>query len=159
MGRQTSRKGTVRFEGAGGNGMTFGPGPGDLTVGETNKENTTKVRAMDRGVFECNIETDDLEQACTLTIFMERSALRSLIIARSIDFMDQQGVFDPSTGSLPTQTTDPNPDIFSWRTIWTGLNGAGVTLPVCNGSRGWSEAPEGNSISITFNNNGKPIET
>lgn len=158
MSRQTSRKGTVRFEGAAGNGMTIGPGPGDMSVGVTNKENTDKVRAMDRGVFECHIETDDLEQEVSITIFMDRLALKSATLARVLNFLDQSGIFTQTTGSSATQTTNPNPEIWSWKTIWTGLNGASVELPVCTGGRAWAEAAEGNAITITFTNNGKPIE-
>ena len=159
MGRQTSRKGTVRFEGAAGNGMTFGPGPGDLNVGETDKENTNKVRAMDRGTFECHIETDDKEQDCSMTIFMDQAELGSTLVARVLDFMNQRNVFDPVTGALPTQTVDANPDVWAWKVIWTGLNGASVELPNCVGGYAWTEAAEGNPVSITFRNNGKPLET
>lgn len=162
MARYNSRKTTVRMEGAGGNGMTMGPGPGDFGHGPTNKGNTEKIRVDDRGRFECHVEGNDLEQEYSITLGMKAESLTSIAAARATDFIMQTGVFDPNTGILPTQTVSSNPDVWAWKTIVTMTLGATVasfTLPHCIGDYAVAEALEGNTFAISGTNNGPITRT
>ncbi len=157
MARYNSRKVLVRMQGAGGNGITAGPGPGDFTHGPTNRGNTEKIRVDDRGQFECHIEGNDLEQEFSITVGQKAETATSILQARIMDFIMRTGVFDPDTGILPTQTFSINPDIWAWETIVTMTLGATVAtfnLPQCIADYAFAEAMEGNTIAISGTNNG-----
>ena len=152
----TSRKAVVRFEDAAGTGLTVGPGPGDLNVGETNRENAEHIRVLDRSTFDAIIEGDDLEQECTITIRLQAQSLTHATNDRILDFLMRRNKFSA------LQTVSANPDIWAWKCIWSataaGASGS-RTFPHCTG--GWSmvEGKEGTTISITFRNNGAPVDT
>lgn len=162
MARFASRTTTVRFEGSGGSGMTIGPGPGDFTFGTTNKENTEKVRILDRGSYECHIETDDLEQEWSITVGLKNETLTSATLARVTDFIEQAGIFTETTGSSATTTVSTNTTIWAWKTIVTMVLGSATatwTLPLCFGGYAFSEATEGHTIAVAGTNNGKITRT
>ncbi|NRA03740.1 MAG: hypothetical protein HRU00_14170 [Myxococcales bacterium] len=162
MARFNSRKVTVRMQGAAGNGMTIGPGPGDFTHGATNKGNSEKLRVLDRGAFDCHVEGDDLEQEFSITVGQKAESATSALVARVMDFIKQTGVFTPVTGLLPTQSVSSNPDIWAWETVVTmvlGATTATFTIPYCIGDYAFAEAMEGNSISISGTNNGDIVRT
>ncbi len=160
MGRQSSRNTIVRFEGAGGVGMTIGPGPGDFTHDATNESNTEMIRAMDSTRFDCLVLGDDLEQGFSITVTLRNEALTSATLARVLDFIMRTGIFGPA-GATPVQSIDLNPDAWAWKTIVTmGLSvTTTTTLPHCNGDYALAVAKEGNSITITGRNNGKILRT
>lgn len=152
-----SRKMSVRMQGAGGNGMTIGPGPGDFSHDPVNKGNTEKIRVDDAGKFECYIEGNDLSQAYSITVHQKSESATSLLQARIMDFIMRTGVFTETTGALATQSFSTNPDIWAWETIVTMTLGATVatfTLPHCIGDYAFASAMEGNSISIAGTNDG-----
>ena len=162
MARFNSRKVTVRMEGAAGNGMTIGPGPGDFNHGEVNAGNTEKSRVLDRGKFECHVEGDDLEQEFSITVGQKAESATSTTLARVMDFIERTGVFTETTGLLDTQSVSANPDIWAWKTIVTmvlGATTATFTLPHCIGDRAFAEAMEGNTIAISGTNNGQITRT
>lgn len=162
MARFSSRTTSVRQEGLNGNGMTIGPGPGDFTFGQTNRENTEKLRVMDRAQFDCHINGEDLEQEWSITVGLRNQSLASAVSDRVTDFYEQDGVFDPTTGTSPTQTISGNPDIWAWKTIVTMVLGgttATWTLPHCVGGYNFSEAVEGSTIAVSGTNNGKITRT
>lgn len=162
MARFNSRKVQVRMQGAGGNGMTIGPGPGDFSHDPINSGNTEKLRVDDRGVFECYVEGNDLSQAYSITVGQKAETSTSVLEARIMDFIMRTGVFDPDTGILPTQTFDINPDIWAWETIVTmvlGANTAAFNLPHCIGDYAYASAMEGNTIAIAGTNDGNITRT
>lgn len=162
MGRFSSRTTSVRMQGLNGNGMTIGPGPGDFTFGQTNKENTEKLRVMDRARYDCHIEGEDLEQEWSITVGQRNQSLTSTTVARVTDFIEQDGIFHPTTGTTPTQTVNPNPEIWAWTTIVSmvlGSTTATWTLPNCLGGYTFAEAVEGNTIALSGVNNGKITRT
>ena len=157
MARFNSRKVTVRMQGAAGNGMTIGTGPGDFTHGATNKGNTEKIRVDDRGAFECHVEGTDLEQEDASTGGQKAETATSITLERTMDFIMRTGVFTESTGLLPTTTVAMNTDIWAWETVVTmvlGATTATFTIPHCIGDYAFAEAMEGNTISISGTNNG-----
>ena len=152
-----SRKVQVRMEGAGGNGMTIGPGPGDFSHDPVNKGNTEKLRIDDRGAFQSYVEGNDLSQAYSITVHQVAQSLTDVLTARVTDFIMRTGVFTETTGLLATQSFSDNPEIWAWRTIVTmtlsGLS-ATFTLPHCIGDYAYASAMEGNSIAIAGTNDG-----
>lgn len=162
MARFSSRTTSVRFEGLNGNGMTIGPGPGDFTFGQTNKENTEKLRVMDRAQFDGHINGEDLEQEWSLTVGLRNQSLASAVSARVTDFVEQDGIFHPTTGTSPTQTISTCPDIWAWKGIVTMVLGATTAtwnIPLIVGGYNFSEAVEGNTIALSGTNNGKITRT
>lgn len=162
MGRFSSRTTTLRMEGLNNNGMTIGPGPGDFTFGNTNKENTEKIRVDDRGRYDCHIDGTDLEQEWSVTIGVQNQSLTDATAARVTDFIEQAGIFDPSTGTSATTTVSPNTEIWAFRTIVTMTLGAATatwTLPNCLGNYSFAEALEGSTLSVSGMNNGKITRT
>ena len=63
MARFTSRLTTVKFldGGSPADEIVVGPGPGDLSIGETNADNAERIRVLDRGTFDGFVLGDDLE--------------------------------------------------------------------------------------------------
>ena len=155
--RFNSRKVLVRMQGAGGNGLTAGPGPGDFSHDPINKGNTEKLRVDDRGAFDCYVEGNDLSQAYSITVGQKAESATDTLTARIMDFIMRTGVFTKTTGILATQSFSTNPDIWAWETIVTMTLGATVatfTLPHCIGDYAFAEAMEGNTISISGTNDG-----
>lgn len=157
MARFNSRKMVVRMEGAGGNGLTAGPGPGDFSHDPINDINSEMLRVDDRGAFECYLQGNDLSQAYSITIGQKAESMTSALVARFTDFIMRTGVFTETTGLLATQSFDINPDIWAWKTIVTMTLGATVatfTLPHCIGTYAFAEAMEGNTFGVAGTNDG-----
>lgn len=162
MPRFSSRSTKVHMLGGAGVGIQIGPGPGDFSHGQTNAENTEKLRVMDRGRFEGHVEGDDLEQEWSLTVGQRNEAATNALLPIVLDFVQRTGIFDEDTGSTPVQSVDANPDVWAWKTIVTMLLGgtsATFTLPQCIGGYSFSVAKEGNSIALSGTNNGKIART
>jgi hypothetical protein len=158
MGRFNSRNTVVTFKDSTGVTLIAGPGVGDFTFSETNKENTNKTRVLDRGVYDCHIETDDMEQSWSITLGLKSEALTSSTLARMTDWMEQAGIYTFSTGSSATVTVNANSEIWAWITIVTMATGASTgvwTLPNCLGSYAFAEALEGDTLAVSGTNNGK----
>ncbi|MEM6931820.1 MAG: hypothetical protein AAF602_33115 [Myxococcota bacterium] len=151
MARFNSRKTTIRFEDSAGVGLTVGPGPGDFSHGATNRENTEKVRVLDRGTFDGHIEGEDLEQEWSITTQLRNEAQTDATAARLQDFLRRAGSFSA------LQTVSSNPDIWAFRVVVTMITGgvtATRTLPHCLADHTFAEALEGNTLSIAGTNNG-----
>jgi len=87
--RYTSRLITVKFQDADSpvNEIVAGPGPGDLTIGDTNSENAERIRVLDRGTFDGYVLGDDLEQEVSITLGVKNEALTDGSSARIRDFI------------------------------------------------------------------------
>lgn len=153
MSRFNSRKTTVRFEDAAGLGLTVGPGPGDFQHGATNRENTEKVRVLDRGVYDGHIETDDLEQEWSINVQLRNESQTHAVNQRLQDFLMRRA----GTPFAAAVTTNPNSDVWAFKVIITMVTGgvtATRTLPNCIAAHAFAEAMEGHTLAITGTNNG-----
>lgn len=151
MGRFYSRVTTIRFEDSGGLGMTVGPGEGNFSFDPVNYGNTTKSRVLDRGRYDCHIETEDLEQSFSIDTQLKNESLTEAALDRLQDFLLKQGNFAAAV------TVNANPDIWAWKCIITMVLGgvtAVYTLPNCIGDFSFAEGTEGHTIGISGTNNG-----
>lgn len=149
MSRFNSRNMTVRFEDSAGLGMTFGPGIGDLSIGENEFGNTEKIPVYDRGVFEDLVEGQDLVQECSLTLGLKQAKLTDPVTQTIIDFLLKQGAFSAA------QSLSSCDGIWAFKVIVTMSTASvttTITLPYCTGRFSFSEAMEGNSIAISLSN-------
>jgi len=157
MARFTSRLTTVKFIDATSPTaleITVGPGPGDLSIGETNADNAERIRVLDRGQFDGFVVGDDLEQDVSLTIEVENQSLTSGGADRIRDFVMKTGNFSAATSV----------DSTIWAfilevTMTDGTNTATITLPVVQGGVDFSEAKEGSTMSFSGTNNGTIVVT
>ena len=151
MARFTSRLTTVKFldGGSPAEEIVVGPGPGDLSIGETNADNAERIRVLDRGTFDGFVVGDDLEQDVSLTIEIENQTLTDGAAARIRDFVMKTGAF--------ASATSVNSTVWAFRvqvTMTDGTNTAVITLPVVQGGVDFSEAKEGSTMSFSGTNNG-----
>jgi hypothetical protein len=154
MARWTSRLTSVRFEDALGAGLTIGPGPGDLNIGEVNAENAEHIKKLDRGKHDGFVLGDDLVQECSITVELENQSLTDAAAARVIDFMKRQNFFSGATSVDPT--------IWAFKCIVTMQDGATTavkTLPICEGGFAFAEAKEGHTLAISVRNHGPIVES
>ena len=150
MARFTSRLTTVKFkDGASpADEIVVGPGPGDLSIGETNADNAERIRVLDRGTFDGFVVGDDLEQDVSITIEVENQTLTDSA-ARIRDFVMKTGAFASSTSVNSTVWA-----FIVEVTMTDGTNTAVITLPVVQGGVDFSEAKEGSTMSFSGTNNG-----
>ncbi len=151
MARFTSRLTTVKFldGGSPAEEIVVGPGPGDLSIGETNADNAERIRVLDRGTFDGFVVGDDLEQDVSLTIEIENQTLTDGAADRIRDFVMKTGAF--------ASATSVNSTVWAFRvqvTMTDGTNTAIITLPVVQGGVDFSEAKEGSTMSFSGTNNG-----
>ena len=159
MGRFNSRSTTITHE----DGttptplsITAGPGPGDFTFGNTNAENTEKIRVDDRGQYDCHIEGNDLEQEWSLTIGLRNQTLTEGAADRITDWYEKTGNFSAAV------SVNANPDVWAFVTkITMVLSGVTTlfTLPNCLGNYSFAEAMEGSTLAVSGVNNGKITRT
>lgn len=150
MARFTSRLTTVKFldGGSPAEEIVVGPGPGDLSIGETNADNAERIRVLDRGTFDGFVVGDDLEQDVSITIEVENQTLTDSA-ERIRDFVMKTGAFSGATSV--------NSTVWAFRvqvTMTDGTNTAVITLPVVQGGVDFSEAKEGSTMSFSGTNNG-----
>ena len=153
MARWTSRLTSVRFEDSLGAGLTVGPGPGDLTIGEDNAENVEHIKKLDRGVHDGFVLGDDLVQEIAITVELENVELTSLAAARITDFIKRQGFFAAASSVDPT--------VWAFKVIVTMQDGATTTTktcPIVEGGLAFAEAKEGHTLAISARNHGKIVE-
>jgi hypothetical protein len=156
MARFTSRLTTVKFldGGSPAEEIVVGPGPGDLSIGETNADNAERIRVLDRGTFDGFVVGDDLEQDVSLTIEIENQSLTDGAADRIRDFVMKTGAF--------ASATSVNSTVWAFRvqvTMTDGTNTATITLPVVQGGVDFSEAKEGSTMSFSGTNNGSIVVT
>ncbi len=147
MARWTSRLTTVRFEDAVSAGLTIGPGPGDLNIGEQNSENVEHIKKLDRGKHDGFVLGDDMVQECSITVELKNESLTEALVARILDFLKKRGLFAGGSSLDPT--------VWAWRTIVTmsdGVTTTTKTLPLCEGGYAVAEAKEGHTVAISFRN-------
>ena len=150
MARYTSRQTTVVFSDTDGSDtMTIGPGEGDFTIGDTNKENAEHIRVLNRGVFDGFVLGDDLVQDWSITVQVENAALTSGGTGKVWDFVMKTGSFASANSTAGL--------IWGWKTIVTMNDTATtaiITLPVTEGNISFSEGKETSTFSISGTNNG-----
>ena len=153
MARFTSRLTTVKFKDGASDEIVVGPGPGDLSIGETNADNAERVRVMDRGTFDGFVLGDSLEQDVSITIEIKNQTLTDSS-GRIRDFIMKTGAFAAAT------STDPTVWAFKLEVTMTdGTNTAVITLPVVQGGVDFTEAKEGSTMSFSGTNNGAIVVT
>tara|TARA_Y100001938_G_scaffold121132_1_gene168473 strand:- start:704 stop:1177 length:474 start_codon:yes stop_codon:yes gene_type:complete len=149
--RYTSRLITVKFQDADSpvNEIVAGPGPGDLTIGDTNAENAERIRVLDRGQFDGFVLGDDLEQEVSITLGIKNEELTHGTDARIRDFVMKTGSFASNVSTDPT--------IYAIKVLVTlddGATSTTMTLPVVQGSVNFTEAKEGATMVFSGTNNG-----
>ena len=149
--RYTSRLITVKFQDGDSpvNEIVAGPGPGDLTIGDTNAENAERIRVLDRGTFDGYVLGDDLEQEVSITLGVKNEALTDGSSARIRDFIMKTGSFASNVSTDPT--------IYAIKVLVTlddGTTSTTMTLPVVQGSVNFTEAKEGATMVFSGTNNG-----
>ena len=154
MARWTSRLTSVRCEDAVGLGITFGPGPGDLSIGEENAENAEHIKKLDRGKHDGFVLGDDMVQDLSMTIELRNETLTEAALARYTDFIKRQGSF------AAAQSVDPT--IWAFKLIAKfddGVTVATKTCPIVEGGAAFTEAKEGHTFSFAGRNHGPVVES
>jgi hypothetical protein len=152
MARYTSRLITVKFQDNASptpDEIVVGPGPGDLTIGETNAENAEHIRVLDRGQFDGFVVGDDLEQEISITIGVKNEALTDGVNDRIRDWIMKSGAFASAVSVDGT--------VWAYKMIVTlddGTTSTTLTLPKVRGSANFAEAKEGATMSFSGTNNG-----
>ncbi len=150
--RYTSRLITVKFvDNNSGvpDEIIAGPGPGDLTIGDTNAENAERIRVLDRGQFDGFVLGDDLEQEVSITLGVKNEALTDGSADRIRDWIMKTGNFSGASSVDPT--------IWSFKVVVTlndGTTSTTMTLPNVQGSVNFTEAKEGATMVFSGTNNG-----
>jgi len=151
MARWTNRLITVKFKDAAGSPdeITVGPGPGDLSIGETNAENVEHIRVLNRGQFDGFVQGDDLEQDVSITIELENQSFTDASADRIRDWVMKSGSFNAATSVDST--------IWAFKmeiTATDGTNTATMTLPYVQGSVDFKEGKEAVTMTFSGTNNG-----
>ena len=150
MARYTSRLTTVTFRDSGaGSTIVAGPGPGDLSIGETNAENAERLRVLDRGTFDGLILGDDLEQDVSLTLELQNESQTEAGAARIRDFIMKTGSF--------SSATSVDSSVWAFELLVTmndGTTTATILLPRVQGSVNFSEGKEGHTMTFSGTSNG-----
>ena len=152
MGRFNSRTTTITHKDAGALSITAGPGPGDFTFGNTNSENTEKLRVDDRGAYDCHIQGSDLEQEWSVSIGLVNQTLTEAASDRITDWHEKSGNFSAAV------SVNANADVWAFITEVTMVLGGVTTLftlPNCLGNYSFAEAMEGHTLAVSGVNNGK----
>ena len=121
--RWTSRLTTVRFEDSAGLGLEWGPGPGDLSIGNENAENAEHIKKLDRGHHDGFVLGDDLVQDLSITAELPNEELTHATLARLHDFIKRQGSFAAAVSVDPT--------IWAFKVIATFSDGVTTTTKTC----------------------------
>jgi len=154
MARFTSRLTTVKFIDGAADEIVAGPGPGDLSIGETNAENAERIRVLDRGSFDGFVLGDSLEQDVSISLEVKNESLTEAAADRLRDFVMTTGHF--------AGTTSVNSTIGAFKIVVTmtdGTNTATITLPVVQGGVDFTEGKEGSTMSFSGTNNGTIVVT
>jgi hypothetical protein len=133
--------------------MTWGPGPGDLSVGGQNAENAEHIKKLDRGQHDGFVLGDDLVQDVTITAEFENIELTHAVNERLLDFIKRQGSF------AAAQSVDDC--IWAFKVIVTmddGVITTTITMPIVEGEGAFAEAKEGHTLSFAGRNHGNIIE-
>lgn len=151
MARWTSRLISIKFldGGSPADEITVGPGPGDVAIGETNAENTERIRVLNRGQFDGFVQGDDLEQDVSITIELENQTFTDASNDRIRDWVMKTGSFNAATSVDPT--------VWAFRmqiTATDGTNTATMTLPYVQGSVDFKEGKEAATMTFSGTNNG-----
>lgn len=147
--RYTSRQTTVRFEDSAGTGLTVGPGPGTLTIGEIRQGNIAVEKVRNRGAHDGFVLTEDMVQECGIEIELVNQSMTSAVAARILDFLRKANYYSGLSSLDPT--------IWAWKCIVTmndGSTTSTITMPLCEGGFSFSEGQTGHKIGIKFNNHG-----
>ena len=150
--RYTSRLITVKFvdnNSGVADEIIAGPGPGDLTIGDTNAENAERIRVLDRGQFDGFVLGDDLEQEVSITLGVKNETLTDGTADRIRDWIMKTGNFSSASSVDPT--------IWSFKVVVTlddGTTSTTMTLPNVQGSVNFTEAKEGATMVFSGTNNG-----
>jgi hypothetical protein len=150
--RYTSRLISVKFLDAASptpDEIVVGPGPGDFTLGDTNKENAERIRVLDRGQFDGFVLGDDLEQEVSITIGVKNETLTDGSADRIRDWIMRTGNFASAVSVDPT--------VWAFKCVVTlndGTTSTTMTLPLVQGSVNFTEAKEGATMVFSGTNNG-----
>jgi hypothetical protein len=154
MARINLRNTVVTFMDAdGGNTLTFGPGPGDLSV--TNlvaADNEEPLEATNRSAHDGFAEGNKLRQEWSLTLEPD-GVWTAAAQANILDWIRRTGQYDPTTGSVALSSVDPCK--WAWQikteTVACGVTG-GFTLPKCRGMGSFSEADTASTLACSGTN-------
>lgn len=160
MSRFNNRQVTVTFEDSTGVTLVIGPGPGDWTIDGLSEGNTDKIRVLDRLRYDCHLDGEDKQQTGSGTVGLAQQTLTSAIVSRVLDWIHKQGIYRIG-GPSEVTTVSPNTDIwaFAIRIAMTG-GGVGPTtfeFPNCIAEYAFAEAADGNTVSLSFTNDGAPL--
>lgn len=148
MSRWNSRRASLRFREIGGAGLfvDVGPGPGDFSMDNIKHGNVALVQVKDRGQHDGFVPTDDLVQACSITIQLENKSITHATEKRVLDWINRTGAF---AGAALTDGAWLYEAVY---TMTDGTTTSTIVLPEIEGETAMAEAMEGSSLNISFRN-------
>lgn len=156
MARYNSKNTTVVIQDGGSLDVTVGPGEGNLTIDNITNDNSEKLAAMNRGVFDGLFEGADLTQSFSITIQVKNEALTHGTNDRVLDAIRKTGAWAAGT------TTNPNGSVWAFKLVVTmndGVTTSTITLPCCVATANFSESMDGHTLNISGTNYQAPTIT
>lgn len=154
MSRFTRRLSSVRFEDANGLGMEITPTDGDFSMGQVNKENAEHVKCFNRDQHDGFVLGADQVQEWSIVLHMANQSLTHATQDRVMDFIHQRGAFAAAVSVDDT--------IWAWKIVISfddGTNVGSRTLPICEGGESLALGAPHNTITVSGNNHGIPVDT
>lgn len=155
MARWTSRLTTVVIKDQSGAFVfTVSPGPGDLSTGGENAENTEHIKKLNRGKHDGFVLGDDMVQDVSITVELPNITLTEAAADRLHDVFKKQGKWAAAVSVDPT--------IWAFIVEVTFNDGVTITkktLPIVEGEGAFSEAKEGSTFNFSGRNHGPILES
>ena len=148
-----AKVGTLRMEYASGEGFTFRPTEGNITITNMNADNFEDIQVRNRGEHDGHVEGPDLVQDVSFTLEMPREDFTSALIGTISDFFLKTGTFVAAASVDPVIKG-------SWILIasWSaGAKSGEITLPEVTGTHDVSEGAETNTIAFSGRNFKPPV--
>ena len=158
MARINLRNTVVTFlDSDGGNTLTFGPGPGDMSV--TNLaafDNEEPLEATNRSEHDGFATGNKLRQEWSITLEQD-GKWTDTSTARITDWVRRSGRYDPSTGSVALSSVDACS--WAWQikveSVVCGVT-TSFTLPKCRGMGSSAEADTASTLAVSGTNYATP---
>lgn len=156
MARWNSKNTTVTILDGASLSIVAGPGEGNLSIGNISADNSEKIAAMNRGVFDGLVEGNDLTQDWSITLQVKNEALTSAVAGRVLDAIRRTGTWASAT------TKDPSGQNWAFSLLVTMADGSTtstITLPCCVGTAQFAESIDGHTLSLSGTNYQAPTFT
>ena len=150
-----AKVGTLRMEYASGEGFTFRPTEGNISISNMNADNFEAIQVRNRGEHDGWVEGPDLVQDVSFDLEMPREDFTSGVQGTITDFFNKTGTFASATSVDDTIAG-------SWKLFasWSAGGKSGkIELPEVVGTHDISEGAESNTLSFSGQNVVKPVLT